>query len=68
MFKKIPHTYVIVFAIVVLSAILTWIIPGGEFERTTVNVNGTDREVIVEGSYHQIESQGTKLGNFLFFL
>ncbi|WP_321309380.1 YfcC family protein [Marinifilum fragile] len=58
MFKKIPHTYVIVFAIVVLSAILTWIIPGGEFDRTTVNVNGTDREVIVQGSYHQIESQG----------
>jgi uncharacterized ion transporter superfamily protein YfcC len=58
MFKKVPHTYVIVFAIVVLSAILTWVIPGGEFERTTVNVNGTDREVIVQGSYHQIESQG----------
>lgn len=58
MFKKIPHTYVIVFAIVVLSAILTWVIPGGEFERTTVNVNGTDREVIVQGSYQQTESQG----------
>jgi len=58
MFKKIPHTYVIVFAIVVLSAILTWVIPGGKFDRTTVNVNGTDREVIVQGSYHEIESQG----------
>jgi uncharacterized ion transporter superfamily protein YfcC len=58
MFKKIPHTYVIVFAIVVLSAILTWVIPGGEFERKTVNVNGTDREVIVQDSYQQIESQG----------
>ena len=58
MFKKIPHTYVIVFAIVVLSAILTWLIPGGEFERTAVNVNGTNREVIVQDSYQQIESQG----------
>jgi len=58
MFKKVPHTYVIVFAIVVLSAILTWIIPGGEYQRTTVNVNGTNREVIVQDSYHQIESQG----------
>lgn len=58
MFKKVPHTYVIVFAIVVLSALLTWVIPGGKYERTTVNVNGTNREVIVQDSYQQIESQG----------
>jgi uncharacterized ion transporter superfamily protein YfcC len=58
MFKKIPHTYVIVFAIVVLSALLTWIIPGGEFQRHTVNVNGTARQVIVQDSYKSIESQG----------
>lgn len=58
MFKKIPHTYVIVFAIVVLSAILTWIIPGGEYQRTTLDVNGTMREVIVQDSYTQIESSG----------
>lgn len=29
--KKIPHTYVIVFAIIVLCAVLTWIIPGGQY-------------------------------------
>ena len=58
MFKKVPHTYVIVFAIVILSAILTWIIPGGEYERTVVNVNGTDRSVIVQDSYHQVENSG----------
>ncbi|MRT93282.1 YfcC family protein [Ancylomarina sp. 16SWW S1-10-2] len=58
MFKKVPHTYVIVFAIVILSAILTWIIPGGEYDRTIVNVNGTDRSVIVQDSYHQVENSG----------
>ncbi|MFA8435178.1 MAG: YfcC family protein [Marinifilaceae bacterium] len=67
MFKKVPHTYVIVFAIVVLSAILTWVIPGGTYERTTVNVNGTDREVIVQGSYQQIESQGQSWEVFAAF-
>lgn len=51
-FKKIPHTYVIVFSIVVLCAVLTWIIPGGAFERETVNVNGIDRNVVVPGSFH----------------
>ena len=58
MFKKVPHTYVIVFAIVILSAILTWIIPGGEYDRTVVNVNGTDRSVIIQDSYHQVDNSG----------
>ena len=57
MIKKVPHTYVIIFAIIVVSAILTWIIPGGSFDRETLNVNGTEREVIVNGSFHYTESQ-----------
>ena len=30
---KIPHTYVIVFAFIILAAMLTWMLPGGEFDR-----------------------------------
>ena len=67
MFKKVPHTYVIVFAIVVLSAILTWIIPGGEYDRTVVNVNGTDRSVIVQDSYHQVDNSGQSWEIFASF-
>lgn len=51
MLKKIPHTYVIVFGLVVLSALLTWIIPGGSFERHIVTVNGIDRNVVIPGSF-----------------
>ena len=29
----IPHTYVIVFSFIIAAAVLTWILPGGEFER-----------------------------------
>jgi uncharacterized ion transporter superfamily protein YfcC len=54
-FKKIPHTYVIVFSIVVLCAVLTWIIPGGAFERHTMSVNGVDRSVVIPGSFHFTE-------------
>jgi uncharacterized ion transporter superfamily protein YfcC len=54
-FRKIPHTYVIVFSIVVLCAVLTWIVPGGAFQRETVNVNGIDRSVVVPGSFHYTE-------------
>lgn len=52
MTKRIPHTYVIVFFIVVFSAMLTWVVPGGSFERHTVNVNGIDRNVVLPGSFH----------------
>jgi len=55
MLKKIPHTYVIVFSIVVLSAILTWIVPGGTFDRHIVSVNGIDRNVVIPGSFHYTE-------------
>ncbi|MCU0462078.1 MAG: AbgT family transporter [Bacteroidales bacterium] len=55
MLKKIPHTYVIVFSIIVLSAMLTWFVPGGAFDRQTISVNGIDRSVVVPGSYHPVD-------------
>lgn len=57
MLKKIPHTYVIVFIIVVLAAVMTWIVPGGSFERQIVAINGIDRNVVIPGSFHYTESQ-----------
>jgi uncharacterized ion transporter superfamily protein YfcC len=53
---KIPHTYVIVFAIIVFAALLTWVIPGGTFERHTVKVGETEREVIKSESFHYIDN------------
>ncbi len=56
MLKKVPHTYVIIFSLIVFSGILTWFVPGGSFEREQVMVNGVEREVIKPGSFHYIES------------
>lgn len=49
--KKIPHTFTIVFALIVFAAVLTWFIPAGEFLRE--NVDG--REVVVNGSFHYVD-------------
>lgn len=57
MLKKIPHTYVIIFSIIVLAAILTWFIPGGEYSRKIISVNGIERTVIEKGSFHYVDSQ-----------
>jgi len=56
MFKKIPHTYVIIFWAIIISAVLTWIIPGGEYARETKLVNGVERTVIDKDSFHYIDS------------
>lgn len=49
--KKIPHTFTIVFALIVLAAVMTWFIPAGEFLRETVN----GREVVVSDSFHFVD-------------
>ncbi|MBN1649979.1 MAG: YfcC family protein [Bacteroidales bacterium] len=54
--RKIPHTFVIVFAIIVFSALLTWIVPGGAFDREVKVVNGVERAVVVSDSFHYTQS------------
>ena len=55
--SKFPHTYVIIFYLILFSAFLTWVLPGGRFERTVVEVNGSQREIIASDSFTYTESQ-----------
>ena len=60
--KKIPHTFTIVFALILLAAVCTWIVPSGEFVRETISIQNADgststREVLQSGSFHFVESQ-----------
>lgn len=48
---KVPHTYVLIFIIILLAAIMTYVVPAGEFDR--VEVDG--RMAIVPDSYHTVE-------------
>ena len=40
MLKKVPHTYVIIFFIIVLAAVITWILPGGKYVDKEIVENG----------------------------
>lgn len=55
--RKFPHTYVIIFYLILIAAVLTWIVPGGRFKRTLVEVGGIEREVIADDSFSYIENQ-----------
>ena len=50
--KKIPHTFTIVFGLIVLAAVLTWVVPAGEYTRV---VEG-GREVVVNDSFHRVDA------------
>lgn len=54
---KIPHTFTIIFFIIIICAILTWIIPGGEFARQVVTIDGNERNVVIADSYQQIDHE-----------
>ncbi len=53
---KIPHTYVIIFSIIVVAAVFTWFVPGGSFERETIITSGGESEVIVANSFQYTEN------------
>ncbi len=53
---KVPHTFVIIFFIIVIGALLTWFIPGGEYEREVVMDNGVKREVVKSGSFEYTQN------------
>jgi uncharacterized ion transporter superfamily protein YfcC len=52
--KRFPHTFVIVFYIILFSAVLTWILPGGEYKEKTILVDGKEKkELVFEKLDHQ---------------
>ena len=49
---RVPNTYLLIFSLLVLIAAMTWIIPGGQYERAVVN----GREVVVQNSFKYVDS------------
>ena len=47
---ELPHVYTIAFLLIILFAILTWIVPSGQFERTMMDTAAGEREVAVAGT------------------
>ncbi len=47
---KIPHPYTIIFCMIIFMAVLTYILPAGEFER----YESEGRTLVLAGSYHKV--------------
>lgn len=49
---RVPNTYLLIFSLLVIIAALTWIIPGGKYDRMVVD----GREVVVQNSFKYIKN------------
>jgi uncharacterized ion transporter superfamily protein YfcC len=50
---KFPHTYVIIFSLIILAAVLTWLFPGGDYVQQVTVKDGKEVKELV---YKQVES------------
>lgn len=53
-----PHSYTLIFLLIIVAAIMTWIIPSGQFDTVVETINGTERTTVIPGTYDTIEKAG----------
>ena len=59
---SLPHVYVLMFLIIVICTIATWVLPAGEFDRM---VNADGQNVAIAGTFHTVEQ--SPVGPFQMF-
>lgn len=59
---KVPHIFIILYTIILLVAIASYVIPAGQYDRYYDEVS--NREIIDANSYHEVESNPTTLLQF----
>ena len=63
---RAPDTSLIIFSIIVLAAVLTWIVPPGAYQRSEIEVEGAGtREVVVPGTFETVARPDGGLGGRL---
>ncbi|MCQ9325989.1 YfcC family protein [Neisseria dentiae] len=54
---KMPDIYIVLAVFILVVAALTYIVPAGEYERQTIETSHGVQNLVVAGTYHQIEQQ-----------
>lgn len=54
--RKIPHTFVIIFSLIVLAAVSSWFVTGGEYTRIQKQLpDGSSKVIIVPDTFRSVE-------------
>jgi len=59
---KIPHVFVLIAGVIFVCSVLTYFIPSGKYERETLMINETKRNVVIPGTYKPKPKQITAEG------
>jgi uncharacterized ion transporter superfamily protein YfcC len=62
--SRFPHPITLLTACIFLAALMSWVLPAGQFDRATDEATG--RSIVVPGSYHEVEA--TPVGPFDAFV
>jgi len=54
---RLPHTLLLIYIMVVLTVVATWVIPGGEYKRVEKQIDKKTVMVPSPGSYQRVKSQ-----------
>jgi len=54
---QLPHTLVLIYILVIVVYISTWVIPSGRYKRETIRVNNTGRQVTIPGTFRTIKKE-----------
>jgi uncharacterized ion transporter superfamily protein YfcC len=52
---RFPHPMTLLVACIAIAAVLTWVLPAGEYDRARDEATG--RDVVVAGTYHRVAAQ-----------
>ncbi len=62
---SLPHPIVLIYVLVMLMVVLTWIVPAGEFQRVETQAGGGTRLVTVPGTFQRLEPRPAGLAALL---
>lgn len=56
------HAYVIIFILIIIAAIATWVVPAGQYDRVLDEATG--RQIVQAGTFHEVEPNPVNLWTF----
>ena len=51
---RVPHVFTLLTVVIFVASAVTWIVPSGEYERETKLVGGTERTLVVPGTFRHV--------------
>ena len=64
---KVPHVFVLLTMVVLVSSLFTWVVPSGQYDRETKVVQGKERTLLVPGTFKHVDKhislKGAVLGD-----